>query len=146
MSSGASTSQIQLKHAMKRPKQWKSLNNIGFILFEKLGVEQSINILQTSASQQGFILKTEFEVTSSGKHECVVYIDNKKYASVEYENNKKDAKTQAFDQALEYARRHCYTIKQKESINSVNVNCDNTTKKNLKRSNVIMRCQSIGFR
>lgn len=68
-SDGNSISQNQIKHAMKRPK--KSLDNIGFILFERLNVEQSINILQTSASQQGLVVKTVFENTSSGKQYAI---------------------------------------------------------------------------
>lgn len=100
-------------NAPKRNREWKKrIGNVGFILYETLAskTQPSINTLQMSAAKQGANFKVEYETTDNGKHNCVVYINNVAYGSALVTDNKKDAKTQACDWALENARQLCYTI------------------------------------
>lgn len=72
-----------------------------------------MNILYSSAAKQGATIKFDMSVNKKTPTtlDAVVRINNKIYAEVPITTNKKDAKTLAFDQALEYARKIHYTIK-----------------------------------
>lgn len=87
----------------------------GFIIYETLaGVGQgSGNILQTSGAKQGATVKTDHEPSTEIPNtlQCVVRINGKIYATVQNTCGKKEAKSQALDKALEYARKVHYTIK-----------------------------------
>lgn len=131
----------------KRPREWKKrLGNVGFILYETLAskTQPSINTLQTSAAKQGATLKVEFEVTNEGRlqrNECVVYINGIKYGSAVVTENKKDAKTQACDWALQNARAICYTISVSVNLMSIGMNC-----KFLEKSHkVVLQCNVSAF-
>lgn len=95
----------------------KRVPNTGFIVYETLPQngqqQQSINILQMSAAKQGATVKFDFEVSRRVPNtlECVVRINDTVYGSASVTASKKEAKTQAFDNALQYARRIHYTIK-----------------------------------
>lgn len=100
-------------------KQTKYIPNTGFIIYETIALseqQQSINILQQSAAKQGSIVKFDFEVSQSDKTtlECVVRIDGTIYGTAPITTGKKEAKVQAFDRALEKARKIHYTIKVSE--------------------------------
>lgn len=103
--------QVQSQH----PKQLTRVPDTGFIVYETLAQtgQQSINILQMSAAKQGAIVKSDVEVskTEANSLECVVRINDKVYGSASVSAGKKEAKIQAFDKALEYARKIHYTIK-----------------------------------
>lgn len=92
----------------------KRVPNTGFILYETLSQngqeQQSANILRMSAAKQGATIKFDFEV-SNNTLKCVVRINDTIYGSALVTASKKEAKKQAFDNALEYARRIHYTIK-----------------------------------
>lgn len=52
---------------MKRQREWKiRLGNVGFILYETLGPQCSINTLQSSCAKQGATFKAEFEIKGKG--------------------------------------------------------------------------------
>lgn len=87
--------------------------NTGFIIYETLNETNNMNILYSSAAKQGAIIKFDMEVSTTVPNtlECIVRINDKIYATVPMATNKKEAKIQAFDKALEYARKIHYTIK-----------------------------------
>lgn len=93
--------------------QTNRIPHTGFIIYEMMNDSQSTNILQTSAAKQGAVIKFEPRASESVPNtiENVVTINGKIYSSIPITTNKKDAKTQAFDKALEYARKIHYTIK-----------------------------------
>ncbi|XP_031633357.1 uncharacterized protein LOC116347080 isoform X2 [Contarinia nasturtii] len=80
----------------------KRLPNTGFIIYETLAQnsQQSISIIQMSAAKQGTV-----------------------YGQAPVTAGKKEAKQQAFDKALERAKKIHYTIKQK-SVHTVSVDVD----------------------
>lgn len=96
----------------------KRLPNTGFIIYETLAQnsQQGITILQVSAAKQGAIVKCDVEVCKSEPTtlECVVRINGTVYATAPIAGGKKEAKQQAFDRALERARKIHYTIKVSE--------------------------------
>lgn len=95
-------------------KNLKRIPDTGFIVYETLGKQQqSICILQMSAAKQGATVKFDMEVSKKVQNalECVIRINDKPYASAPVTTNKKEAKTEAFNKALEYARKIHYTIK-----------------------------------
>lgn len=111
------TKSIQAKSALL--KQTKHIPNTGFIIYETIAMseqqQQSVNILQQSAAKQGSIVKCDFEVSQSDQTtQCVVRIDGTIYGTAPITNGKKEAKIQAFDRALEKARKIHYTIKVSE--------------------------------
>lgn len=93
----------------------KRIPNTGFIIFETFNQisPQSNNILQMSAAKQGATVKCDVEVCQSDalKLECVVRINGTVYGKAQIIGSKKEAKQQAFDEALERARKIHYTIK-----------------------------------
>lgn len=99
----------------QQPKKLTRIPDTGFIVYETLAQtgQQSINILQMSAAKQGAIVKSDVEVskTEPNSLECVVRINDRVYGSASVSAGKKEAKIQAFDKALEYARKIHYTIK-----------------------------------
>lgn len=104
---------IQAKPTLKHTKR---IPNTGFIIYETIAQadqQQSINILQTSAAKQGSIVKSDVEVCQSNPTtlECVVRIDDTIYGTAPITTGKKEAKIQAFDAALEQAKKIHYTIK-----------------------------------
>lgn len=95
----------------------KRISDTGFIVYETLpqnGQQQlSNNIIQVSAAKQGATVKCDVEVGKSDPNslECVVRINDTVYGSAPITTGKKEAKTLAFDNALQYARKIHYTIK-----------------------------------
>lgn len=87
-------------------KLTQRITNTGFIIYEMMNDTQSTNILSTSAAKQGAFIK--YEASAS---ESVVKINGEIYSTIPITTNKKEAKTQAFDKALEYARKIHYTVK-----------------------------------
>lgn len=103
-------SQIQ----SQQPKQLKRIPDTGFIVYETLApTQQSVNILQMSAAKQGANVKNDVQVSQTEPNtlECVVRINDTVYGVAQVTTGKKEAKVQAFDKALEYARKIHYTIK-----------------------------------
>lgn len=92
-------------------KLTKRIPHTGFIIYEMMNDSQSVNILQTSAAKQGAVIKIETETKEPNTLENVVKINGQIYSTIPITTNKKEAKTQAFDKALEYARKIHYTIK-----------------------------------
>lgn len=87
--------------------------NTGFIIYETLNESNSMNILYSSAAKQGANIKFDVQVSTAVPNtlEAIVQINDAIYATVPMTTNKKEAKTQAFDNALEFARKIHYTIK-----------------------------------
>lgn len=89
----------------------------GFIIYETLSQndqqQQSINILQVSAAKQGATIKCDVEVGKKNPNtlDCVVRINDTVYGTAPITTGKKEAKVQAFENALQYARKIHYTIK-----------------------------------
>lgn len=102
-----------------KPKQLKYIQKNGFIIYETLAQvgQNSSNILQVSAAKQGATVKCDEEVCSGepSRLQCVVRINNTVYGSAPIEQTKKEAKVQAFDNALKYARKIHYTIKVRQN-------------------------------
>lgn len=96
----------------KSQHQIKRIPNTGFILYEQLTKQcGSTSLLQQSAAKQGLSINYDIQAKQNS-YECMVQINGKVYAKFETtELNKKEAKTKAFDDALEYARKIHYTIK-----------------------------------
>lgn len=98
-------------------RQLQRIPDTGFIVYETLpqhGQQQlSNNIIQVSAAKQGATVKSDVEVCKNEPNtlECVIRINDTVYGSAPITNGKKEAKTQAFDNALQYARKIHYTIK-----------------------------------
>lgn len=94
-------------------KLTKRIPHTGFIIYEMMNDSQSINILQTSAAKQSAVIKFETRASETVPNnvENVVKINGEIYSTIPVTTNKKEAKTQAFDKALEYARKIHYTIK-----------------------------------
>lgn len=101
---------VQIKPSTKC---FKRIPDTGFIVYETLAQQPSNNILQVSAAKQGATIKCDTEVckTDPNKLECVVRVNGTVYGSAPIAVGKKEAKAQAFDTALEHARRIHYTIK-----------------------------------
>lgn len=97
--------------------QQRRIPDTGFIIYETLSQndqqQQSINILQVSAAKQGATIKCDVEVGKIHPNtlDCVVRINDTVYGTAPITTGKKEAKVQAFDNALQYARKIHYTIK-----------------------------------
>lgn len=128
-------------------KQLKRITDTGFIVYETLpqnGQQQlSNNIIQVSAAKQGATVKSDVEVCKSDPNtlECVVRINDTVYGSAPITTGKKEAKTLAFDNALQYARKIHYTIKVNEMFRNVE------RKPNIEITffNFIMKCSNVVF-
>lgn len=103
-----------------QPQKLKRIPDTGFIVYETIAQigQPSINILQVSAAKQGATVKNDVEVSTTEPNslESVVRINNKIYGTASITAGKKEAKGQAFDKALEYARKIHYTIKVRSSF------------------------------
>lgn len=97
--------------------QQRRIADTGFIIYETLSQndqqQQSINILQVSAAKQGATIKCDVEVGKKNPNtlDCVVRINDTVYGTAPITTGKKEAKVQAFENALQYARKIHYTIK-----------------------------------
>lgn len=117
----SNTYQAKPKHLQQR------IVDTGFIVYETLPQngqqqqQQSVNILQVSAAKQGATVKCDVEVSKINPNtlECVVRINDTIYGSAPITNGKKEAKIQAFDDALKYARKIHYTIKVNKKTNFI---------------------------
>lgn len=113
----SNTTSIFQNDANKSQQILKRIPDTGFIIYETLGKsdqpQQSVCILQISAAKQGATIKFDMEVSKNVQNslDCVVRINNIVYASVPMSTCKKETKTQAFNQALDFARKIHYTIK-----------------------------------
>lgn len=98
-----------------KTKHTKRIQDTGFIIYEAIAQagQTSSNILQVSAAKQGATVKFDVEPSNdpAGKPQGVVRINGTVYATIPMTTGKKEAKVQAFEKALEYARKIHYTIK-----------------------------------
>lgn len=105
--------------SMANSLQQRRIADTGFIIYETLSQndqqQSSINILQVSAAKQGATIKCDVEVGKIHPNtlDCVVRINDTVYGTATIATGKKEAKVQAFDIALQYARKIHYTIKVK---------------------------------
>lgn len=105
--------------SMANSSQQRRIADTGFIIYETLSQndqqQSSINILQVSAAKQGATIKCDVEVGKSHPNtlDCVVRINDTVYGTATISTGKKEAKVQAFDNALQYARKIHYSIKVK---------------------------------
>lgn len=103
--------------SLAKPLQQQRISDTGFIIYETLSQndqqQSSINILQVSAAKQGATIKCDVEVSKTNPNtlNCVVRINDTVYGTALITTGKKEARVQAFDNALQYARKIHYTIK-----------------------------------
>lgn len=89
----------------------KEIPDTGFILYEPItkADASAASILTNSAQKQG--LSIEYKYASAESADCAVLINGEVYGSSKAATNKKEAKQEALEAALEFARKIHYTIR-----------------------------------
>lgn len=89
----------------------KEIPDTGFILYEPItkADASAASILTNSAQKQG--LSIEYKYASAESADCAVLVNGEVYGSSKAATNKKEAKQEALEAALEFARKIHYTIR-----------------------------------